>query len=181
MVETDARYRGQLSENVTYDTTQEAVNAACEQVVREAKFMAERTGRKLPSCLATIMLPYVKNYVDPQGGEALAHHDNRVRSWHVHIYFWDVSQGNDGAMLLAENDGGETVRGMSEIAELLIEYKGHRHGEFTEIEKFTPTELSKRLGGMRPAISRGNGQAVTRIFYEVAEKHFMCQVEIQRA
>ena len=168
-----------MSEIVTYETTQAAVNAACEQVLTEATFMAERTGRKLPSCLATVMLPYVKNYVDPQGGEALARFDNRVRAWKVKVYFWDVSQGNDGAVLLADSEP-EVVQGMAEVGALLVEYKEVRHPD-TDIEKFSTVELSKRLGGMRPAISRGNGQAVTRIFYQVAEKHFMCQVEIQRA
>ncbi len=159
-----------------------AAEVICKVLMDRAQKLAESTERKIGSCIMTLMRPYVWAYLEPE--IRALRFDNRERFWEVAIYFWDIATDQSSAELIGKSSI-EEVRGMNKISELIRSFVAdiHKPDGLTcdHFPEFDPVRMAKRLGGMRPAISRGDGKATLRIYYKVSEdKRYLCQVDIKR-
>lgn len=141
---------------------------------------AERGSRTLKSCLTSAVRQYIEAAVVTRPRDV----DGRETLWQVKMYFWDINEGADRADKIAESNV-ETVRGFNEVGRLIQEYAGNTHPAATDLTDldgpFEYAELIRRLGTIRPAISRGGGSATMRLRYVLKNIRYICQVDIKRA
>lgn len=165
-----------------HDKLQEAIGTICDILTPQAKLEADNEGRKLLAVLSSMVRPLIGYHLDPQSQPKLKYaQDNRTRDWRVKIYFWNLDRGTEGAELIAENDE-EIIRGLPAVGGAIREYAADIHGEVVaDIPVFSELDMSRRMGGMHPAIVRGGGSAISRIRYEIDGAFFLCQVDISRA
>lgn len=167
-----------LSTNQVADLRQCAKDI-CNSLKHTATLEAKRTKREICAVIISEFRKYVKDEVDPQ---AAAKADSRESMWQINMHFWDVSEGSDRGELVAQTDP-ETVRGFHGVTTAILEYaiQAHPELELANLRPFSAENLAKRMGGIRPAISRGGGTATTKIQYQVAGKYYSCIVTVARA
>lgn len=150
-----------------------------------AEQMEDGTGRTITSCLSTLILQELK-YIEhpstrPKDGATT---DGRFRKWKLDFKYWEISEGMSRGTLLAESEQDEVVTGMDAVCDLIREYTSRVHEVvLTDASnaEFTIPNMLRRLGGMRPAISRGGGKAYLKIHYELGTKEkFYLVVGISR-
>jgi len=151
---------------------------------QDAEAEQTRTGRTLISCLMTLLRPRFVEAIAPRGEGTMKNEDGREKRWTVETTFWDVTNGIARADLIGECDK-ETVKGMGGVQALLEEYVVSMHHksirESWDIPEFSATSLKRRLGGLRPSISRGEGASTLRIYYSLgAISRFLCQCLVTR-
>lgn len=164
---------------------EEAVKAAVSTIVKvmlpEAKKRAELTSRAPYSVLTSLLRPYIDEAVTPRKVKRTV--DNRTRLWWFKIYFWDITNGLEAGDLIAQSDL-ENERGFDAIVCLIRQWVKEVHAGIhwlmDQDHDFNELSLKKRLGGLRPAITRGSGKATLRIYYVVHGKRYLCQVDISR-
>ena len=167
-----------------FEVLHQAVAVVCDRLKGPAQQMAAASGRSVSSCLATMLRPMIVNYLDT--GEAVnmdKERDHRTRNWEVRMYVADISRGEAESELLFSTPTPETIRGLRSVGERIREVAVEVHGLGTasSVREFTTQSMVKRMGGMHPAIVRGQGKATTRIRYLVDETPYICQVDISRA
>jgi len=150
-----------------------------------AEKMEDVSGRTVTSCLSTLILQELK-YIEhpstrPKDGATM---DGRFRKWKLDFKFWEISEGMARGTLLAESEEDEVVTGMDAVCELIREYTAKVHEIVltdTANAEFAIPNMLRRLGGMRPAISRGGGLAHLKIHYDLGTKEkFYLVVGIRR-
>lgn len=151
---------------------------------QDAEVEQTRTGKTLISCLMTMLRPHFLEAISPRGEGTLLNEDGRQKQWIVEISFWDVSNGVDRADLVGECEK-ETVKGMAGVQAALEEYVVPMHSRYIkkpgDIPEFSATGLKRRLGGLRPSISRGEGVGTLRIYYTLGTtSRFLCQCQVTR-
>lgn len=162
-----------------------AVEALCEVLRPQAELIASTEGRTLSSCLVSLIRPLVKSYLDPDAPCAtLRLVDNRTKPWKASMQFWDISEGDERGELLAETDP-EIYTGLGGITEAIWEYVNQVHEEdgvtHNDISAMRDTLMAKRMAGIRPAISRGDGKATLKIYYATdPSRKYLCAVDIAR-
>lgn len=172
----------QLTENA--EILHQAVALICERLKPAAQTMAASSGRAVSSCLSTLLRPMIVNYLGT--GETInieKERDHRTRLWQVRIFLWDTSRGEEEGELLFFTPVPETIRGLRDVGERIRDVAAEVHSLDTPsiISEFTVQNMTKRMGGMHPAIVRGKGKATTRVRYVVDERAYICQVDISRA
>lgn len=151
---------------------------------QDAEAEQTHTGKTLISCLMTALRPHFVEAISPRGEGSLRTEDGRQKQWDVEISFWDVTNGADRAEHVGQCDK-TTVRGMSGVQELLEDYTVDMHSETIvkseEIPEFAATSLKRRLGGLRPSISRGEGMGTLRIYYSLGlTSRYLCLCQVSR-
>ena len=148
----------------------------------EAEKLADATGRSVLSCLSTIIRPHIGYHLNPETTPSEI--DHREREWKFTMQIYDLRQGMVGAPLVDERKDVIVV-GMETIANDMTRFVRHCHSraEYAppEAQEFNPVNLKKRLGGMRPAISKSGGYANTSIQYVVDDDHYLLTVQMCRA
>ena len=167
-----------------YEVLHQAVAVVCDRLRGPAVQLAASSGRAVSSCLATLLRPMIVNYLDT--GEAVnmnKERDHRTRNWDVRILLWNISHGEEEGEILFSTPTPERIRGLRSVGERIREVAAETHGLGTasSVREFTAQSMVKRMGGMHPAIVRGQGKATTRIRYLVDETPYICQVDISRA
>lgn len=158
-------------------TTLDKLKEGLNDLIVEAREDAERQNRTIISCLSSALRPYLELYLDPTSGKLAP--DKRSRKWAVEITFWDITEGKGAADLVGECCK-EVVTGFDGVWELIQEMV---EGMYEEVEKaehitiFGTVSLKRRLGGLRPSLSRGGGRATLRLTYAVpGDKWHLCTV-----
>lgn len=152
-----------------------------DELVVEAKEISRVNDRDLVNCIMTMLRKPVQWYVDPASKPSII--DHREANWNVQLRFWSFPPGEKYGEDLDFTEP-DLVRGFDGIVNYLREWIYEMHeksGEDLElIPEFTKLALQRRLGGMRPAISRGGGRAVTTIPYMVGDWNYSVQLWISR-
>lgn len=157
----------------------EAIDFIVGELMPRAEAMSKEKDRGVVPCLVTILRPYLAAYVTPAAKAAKL--DNRTRKWNVRLTF----AATDGAFSeIISKSEVEIVQGFDEVIEMVLDYTAqtHEHNgvDIRELPSMSMTNLKKRFGGMRPAISKGGGYAHTLLNYVVNEHYYVCKVEISR-
>ena len=153
----------------------------CSSLNHAATLEAKRTNREIYAVIVSEFRRYVREQIDPK--YIAARIDTREAMWNVSLLFWDVSEGSDRGDLIAETEKTELVRGFHGVTALILDYAAQVHPELdvATLRPFAAENLAKRMGGIRPAISRGGGTATTKIQYQVGDKYYNCIVTVTRA
>ncbi len=157
----------------------DAIDLVVGEILPKAREMSKKDERAVVACLMTLIRPHITACIDPDLKDARL--DNRTRKWNVRLTF-AVTDG-DFTELISESEP-EAVQGFDEVIEMLLEYVKQTHEnsgvDIRDLPSLSITNLKKRLGGMRPAISKGGGYAHTMIRYMVNEHYYVCKLEISR-
>ncbi len=162
-----------------------AIVHICEELKPVADCQAKQSNRSTLSCLMTMLRPHIAYELDPTktSGQREAP-DSRAKPWSVEVTFWEVSDGLKNGDLLAECEE-ETVHGMDGVLAVVqgdvVAMHEERIKEAPDIAEFSDISLKRRLGGLRPAISRGGGTATLRIYYSInPSERLLCSVRVTR-
>lgn len=159
---------------------EDAIEYAVDEVLEQAKKLSEATNRTVISCAMTLLRPHILDCVDPDARSAKW--DNRTRKWNVRLTFAAIT-GDNVAEIISQSES-ELMQGFDEVLCMIQEYAEQTHEnsmvDIRSLHNLTTTNLKKRLGGMRPAISKSGGYAHTVLQYMVDEQYYACKVEITR-
>jgi len=162
-----------------------AIARICEELKPLVERQAQLSGRTLVSCFMSMLRPHILYALDPTlvEGKSSAP-DTRAKTWSIEVTFWDVSQGRKNADLLAEC-AEEVVLGMDGVllaiqGDVIAMHEG-KVKRASDIPEFSDLSLKRRLGGLRPAISRGGGSATLRVYYSVGlSDRLLCAIRVAR-
>jgi len=157
------------------------LNVVIDELLTIVRDRARASGKTEISCMMTELRPYVARVLDPTIPELTP--DSRTKDWDVTVTFWDISTGRENADQLGECDP-QVARGMEgvrKVIQQMVEEMYEQVSEAQDIPEFTDISLKRRLGGLRPSISRGRGRATLRVYYSLshASRH-MCTVLVAR-
>ncbi len=161
---------------------EEALDVICGALQPGAEALASATGRTVLSCITTLLRPMLANYLATGHPINLAkEQDNRTRQWSVKLYIYNLTLSEDVPDLEFESEV-ELVRGLPAVGEVIRETVADHHDLDSpeELAPFTSLRMAKRMGGMYPAVVRGNGKAITRIPYVLDGQSYLCLVEVSR-
>lgn len=160
------------------DPVKDAIAQLHDAILPAAQLQAQTSGRTILSCMTTMVRAMLRSHMQPPKMDR--GRDIRMRDWKVKIYFWDITYGFEGGVLLGENSGsGDTITGLQAVVPFVKQYASDMHpGE--QLDVFGGGPLRQRFGGLYSAISKGSGKASTRLHYKIDDKKLMCQVDISR-
>jgi hypothetical protein len=143
--------------------------------------MSKATSQRQAQCLASMLRPLINMERPNTGTTALA--DRRQKPWRVQCRFGF----DDGSYSLAD-DGEfewETVYGFDAVIEVVRACFDDYHwetGSWGDAPEFNNKAMKQRFGGMYSNISKGGGEASTRIVYaEPPSIGMFLDVTIERA
>lgn len=160
---------------------QQAANALLEAVYPGLLELGDKPA--LPS-FVTLAKPYLRtalSRVELPGYTAPP--DARSSPYHVSAMFWDIDDGMENAELIAATDEqGESreVWGMGEALKLIWQWIQELHSGEDLSEDASLDLISKRVGSLKTAIMRGNGQGEFRVNYVADGYKFLCHATVKR-
>lgn len=143
----------------------ELVRQIAETIEQDVQDMASSTGQRRAQCLATILRPFINMQLPNAGPAAII--DRRQKPWRVQCRF-----GYDDGSYTLDDDGEfdwEVVSGFDAVIELVRACFDDFHdpdGAFWfDAAEFNDKAMKQRFGGLYSNISKGGGEASTRILY----------------
>jgi hypothetical protein len=102
--------------------------------------------------------------------------DNREREWTVKLEFWNM----DIPDVVAKTDP-ENVRGLHNIAAVVLEWVGEMHegDKLSDDDCFVRSNITKRIIGLRAAVSKNGFGANTKFRYKCGHKRYMLDVRVE--
>ena len=157
-----------------------AVRTVCTTLVPQAQKISDLTGKSVYACTMGLLRPHIKREINNRHYPDFV--DGREKVWNVRAIFYHSAYSGQLEELAVCDV--EQCRGFDEIIQLIRDYVDQAHEEQgvkpSNAMPFDYTTLSKRIGGMRSAISKNGGLASTHIPYVVNDVHFSCSVTIAR-
>lgn len=164
------------------DKTVGLVRQIADVLEEDVRHMSDVTGQKRAQCLASILRPMINMQLPNTGPAALV--DRRQKPWRVQCWFGFVNKTYD-----LDDEGefeGEVVRGFDAVIEVVRDCFDDYHGPTGDVwssaPEFNDKSMRQRFGGLYSNISKGGGEASTRITYETANnRHMFLDVTVERA
>ena len=166
------------------EVMRDAVKVVCDELIEQARRVAEANDRTVVSCLMTLLRPWVVNYLAPETASPMAKDiDNRTRPWQVKIIFW--RQATDAAIDKIGENEPEKVSGLVGVTDLIRLYFNEIHSDnnvtWLSVQGFDDVRMSKRMAGIRGVMAKGGGSATLRIRYTLDDGfYYTCQADIMR-
>lgn len=164
---------------ITKEEFDESLEVVMDYLFPDVEKMQLLTQKNELNCMAAIIRRHVKQVMEePDEGYV----DGRKKPWCVEMVFFHY--GSDGQVDRIAESGVELVYGFEAVRDLIHEFLSNTHPndeiDFENNAQISDCNLAKRLGGMRPAISKGGGTAQTSLRYVVDGEFHAIRIRISR-
>lgn len=165
------------------DVEHREVHTAADELVRTLwPAIEEITDRKdvgALTALITVARPFLRSALSRVEGAAPTV-DKRMAPYTVKAMFWDISNGESEAELIADADE-ETVYGLGSTLEKLALWIAELHEGEELSDEADMAEITKRLPTLRTTVTRGNGSGAFRHYYKADGAAMLAHATITRA
>lgn len=164
------------------DTIKENIEVALAELLPKAEALAKLQDRTTKACLASLLQPYIKGFLQPDFPKERK--DARTRKWNIKLKYINSIDGTNYDVVA--ECAAQLVCGYAEVVEAIRETTREVHEEegdtfiLDEAVDFSPDDLRDRFNSLRPAISRGGGRAKMYTQYVVDSVPFTCILFVSR-
>ena len=164
------------------DRARELVAELADLLAKDIESVSKGTGKRTAQCFASLLRPMINQEMPNAGSLAVV--DRRQRLWRVKCQFGF----NSGVMEFCD-DGEfewETVRGFDAVIDVVRacfdDFNEPYSTTWKDYASFNEKDMRQRFGGLYTNISKGGGEAGTRLFYEMEDgDDYFLNVNIERA